>query len=77
MLQWAAVGYTVLQCVAVTRKTKNNQAHQELLGVLVKVGDHVVCCSVLQYVAVRYSVMPCVVLCCRVLQCVAVCCSVW
>ena len=35
-----------------------------------------VCCSVLQYVAVRCSVLQCVAVCCSVLQCVAVCCSV-
>jgi len=32
-----------------------------------------VCCSVLQGVAVRYSVLQCVAACCSVLQCVAVC----
>ena len=30
------------------------------------------CCSVLQCVAVRYSVLQCGSLCCRVLQCVAI-----
>jgi len=34
-----------------------------------------VCCSVLQYVAVRYSALQCVAVCCSVVQCVAVCCS--
>jgi len=36
----------------------------------------VVCCSVLQCVAVCCSVLQCVVVCCSVLQCVAVCCIV-
>ena len=34
------------------------------------------CCSVLQYVAVCCSVLKCVAVCCSVLQCVALCCSV-
>jgi len=34
---------------------------------------HQVCCSVLQYVAVRCSVLQCVAVCCSTLQCVAVC----
>jgi len=34
------------------------------------------CCSVLQCVAVCCSVSPCVAVCCSVLQCIAVCCSV-
>ena len=37
---------------------------------------HLVCCSVLQCVAVCCSVLQCVAVCCSVLQCVAVCCSV-
>jgi len=36
----------------------------------------IVCCSVLQCVAVCCSVLQCVAVCCSVLQCVAVCCSV-
>jgi len=32
------------------------------------------CCSVLQCVAVCCSVLQCVAVCCSVLQCVAVCC---
>ena len=35
----------------------------------------VVCCSVLQCVAVCCNVLQCVAICCSVLQCVAVCCS--
>jgi len=35
-----------------------------------------VCCSVSQCVAVCCSVLQCVAVCCSVLQCVAVCCSV-
>ena len=41
--------------------------------------NEAVCCSALQRVAVRCSVLQCVVwiaVCCGVLQCVAVCCSV-
>ena len=34
------------------------------------------CCSVLQCVAVCYSVLQCVAVCFSVLQCVTVCCSV-
>ena len=34
------------------------------------------CCSVLQCVAVCCSVLQCAAVCCSVLQCVAVCCSV-
>ena len=34
------------------------------------------CCSALQCIAVRYSVLQRVAACCNVLQCVAVCCSV-
>ena len=37
---------------------------------------NIVCCSVLQCVAVCCSVVQCVAVCCRVLQSVAVCCSV-
>ena len=33
------------------------------------------CCSILQYVAVCCSVLQCVAVCCSVLQCVAVCCK--
>jgi len=36
----------------------------------------ILCCSVLQCVAVRCSVLQCAVVCCSVLQCVAVRCSV-
>ena len=36
----------------------------------------IVCCSVLQCVAVYCSVLQCVAVCCSVLQCAAVCCSV-
>ena len=36
----------------------------------------IMCCSVLQCVAVCCSVLQCVAVCCSVLQCVAVCCSV-
>ena len=36
-----------------------------------------VCCSALQYVAVRCSVLQCVAVCCSALQCVAVRCSVF
>jgi len=36
----------------------------------------VLCCSMLQYVAVCCSVLQCVAVCCNVLQCIAVCCSV-
>jgi len=35
-----------------------------------------VCCSVLQCVAVRCSVLQCVAMCCSVLQCAAVCCRI-
>ena len=35
-----------------------------------------VCCSILQYFAVFYSVLQCVAVCCRVLQCFTVRCSV-
>ena len=35
-----------------------------------------VCCTVLQCVAVCCSVLQCVAVCCTVLQCVAVCCTV-
>ena len=71
MLQCVAVWYRVLQCVA-----------EEVL----KIARRIVCCSVLQCVAVCCSVLQCVAVCCRgsaqdrkttcVLQCVAVCCSV-
>jgi len=35
-----------------------------------------VCCSVLQCVAMCFSVLQCAAVCCSVVQCVAVCCSV-
>ena len=41
-----------------------------------KVLPYLVCCGVLQCVAVWCSVLQCVTACCSVLQCVAVCCSV-
>ena len=41
-----------------------------------RVKSCILCCSVLQCVAVRFSALQCVVVCCSVLQCVAVCCSV-
>jgi len=34
------------------------------------------CCSMVQYVTVKSSVLQCGAVCCSVLQCVAVCCSV-
>jgi len=39
-------------------------------------GSHIVCCSVLQCVAICCSVLQCVAVCCSVLLCIAVCCSV-
>ena len=41
----------------------------------VHANEHVVCCSVLQCVAVCCNVLQCVAVCCSVLQCVVVCCS--
>jgi len=41
-----------------------------------RVKSCILCCSVLQCVAVRFSALQCVAVCCSVLQCVAVCCSV-
>jgi len=49
---------------AVTHKMKNDEAHQLLQGGLVKVRDNVVCCSLLQYVAVGCSRLHCVAVCC-------------
>ena len=67
MLQCVAAGYSVLQCVAVccsehlvaTRKTLRGAATPRYTM-------SVMCCSVLE----------CVAVCCSVQQCVAVCCSV-
>jgi len=65
VLPCVAVCCSVLQCVVVMYKMKNNEAHQQLQGALIKMGGHVVCCSVLQ----------CVAVCCSLLQCLAMMCK--
>jgi len=55
----------VLQCVAVRCRVVQCVAVQESQGIRMA-NRRLVCCSVLQ----------CVAVCCSVLQCVAVCCSV-
>ena len=80
-LQCVAVLCSVLQCVALCCNvhTRNcygfdvdvhipNHRALSLLGML--------CCSVLQRVAMCCSVLQCVAACCSVMQCVAVCSSV-
>ena len=74
MLQSVAVCCSLLYSVAVCCKTHR---------MLVLPGPFyltylkcVVCCSVLQCVAVCCRVLQCVAVCCSVLPCVAVCCSV-
>ena len=77
MLQCVAVFCRVLPCVAVRCSGSNKKPHA--LGpqcescVLQYVA---VRCSMLQCVAVRYGVLRCAAVCCSVLQCAAVCCSV-
>jgi len=79
MLQCVAVCCSVLQCVAAPLVKALTTVHVfarlpvVCCGVLQRVA---VCCSVLQCVAVCYSVLQCVAVCCSVLQCVAACCSV-
>ena len=86
VLQCVAVCCSVLKC-AVEPARKNAlvlySRHVQLapscvcvyVCVCVSGCSDLACCSGLQYLAVRYSVLQYVAVCC-VLQCVAVCCSV-
>jgi len=56
----------VLQCVAVSYRVAKQTHRPYPEG----------CCSVLQCVAVRFSLLQCVAVCCSVWQRVAACCSV-
>jgi len=87
VLQCVAACFSVLQCVAVNRSVSQCVAPvlqgtdsrspsavqccvlQMYSGAMAHV--HLVCCSVLQCVAVCSSVLQCVPVCCNVLQCVA------
>jgi len=79
VLQCVAVCCSVLQsCVVVSYKTSRLQEFPETIEVLCcsVLQCVAVCCSVLQCVAVCYCAVYCAAVCCSVLQCVAVCCSV-
>jgi len=78
VLQGVEVCCSVLQCVAEYRvvsqclaECTENTGNGTDVSIAV-----VVCCSVVQCVAVCCSMWQCVAVCCSVLQCVAVCCSV-
>ena len=84
MLQYVAVGSSVLQCVAVWYVAGSTRAAAGAAdsedgqggggGTLAHSCEAVCCsCSVLQCVAVCCSVLQRVAVCCSVLQCVAVC----
>jgi len=66
----------VLQCVAVCRGYDTFRSHLAFLRTRRR-SSPIVCCSVLQCVAVCCSVLQCVVVCCSVLQCSAVYCAVF
>jgi len=77
VLPCAVVCCNALECVvkepySVTEESSTVSANQKKIRCLIRL----VCCSVLQCVAVCCSVLQCVALCCSVWQCVAVCGSV-
>ena len=63
------------RAVSATYRARENVCRRRLVCCSV-VQCVAMCCSVLQCVAVCGSVLQCVALCCSVLQCVVVCCSV-
>jgi len=84
MLQYVAVWCSMVQCVAVC--CNGRIVNTSIYYFQQHVGLALLCCSVLQYVAVRcsalqcvavrYSALQCGAVWCSMLQCVAVCCSV-
>jgi len=62
---YGAVCCNVLQCIALRRRCQQSIASVNACCI--------VCCSVLQRVAVRCSVMQRVAVCCSILQCLCMC----
>jgi len=78
VLQRVAVCCSVLHCVVRQARSRMNESclFQLARSLLFYIAVRIVCCSVLQCVAVCCSVLQCVAVCCSVFQCVALCCFV-